>query len=124
MGVRCTDWDTITTTAYFWGDRFEGESENTSSRSTLAVGRYPANPFGLHDMHGSAWELVQDVWHHSDTRAPSVGSAWMNVIYLSRRVVCGGLWGKSPPGLHSAHRLGITPDTRGGGTGLRIARTF
>jgi formylglycine-generating enzyme required for sulfatase activity len=113
-----------TTTAYFWGDRFDGEHANSSSRSTVAVGRYPANAFGLHDMHGNAWEWIQDVWHGDYTGAPSDGSARMSGGDASRRVLRGGSWFSTPQFLRSAYRFRSTPDNRNDVTGFRIARTF
>jgi formylglycine-generating enzyme required for sulfatase activity len=56
------------------------------------VGRFGANAFGLHDMHGNVWECVQDVWHDSYAGAPSDGSAWMSGGDQSRRVLRGGSW--------------------------------
>jgi formylglycine-generating enzyme required for sulfatase activity len=112
-----------TTTVYSWGDRFEGNRANSGSR-TVQVGGYPANAFGLHDMHGNVWEWVQDVWHDNYAGAPSDGSAWMSGGDQARRVLRGGSWGGSAPGLRSADRIRLSPDDRGGGTGFRIARTF
>jgi formylglycine-generating enzyme required for sulfatase activity len=113
-----------TTTAYFWGDRFDGQRANSGSRGTVPVGRYPANAFGLHDMHGNVWEWVQDVWHDSYAGAPSDGSAWMNGGDQSRRVLRGGSWYITPQDLRSADRSGGAPGGRFFNTGFRIARTF
>jgi formylglycine-generating enzyme required for sulfatase activity/uncharacterized caspase-like protein len=112
------------TTAYFWGDRFDGQRANGGNRSTVAVGRYPANAFGLHDLHGNVWEWVQDVWHSSYVGAPSDGSPWMSGGDQTRRVLRGGSWVDSSRVLRSAYRSGIEPGSRGIGTGFRIARTF
>ncbi len=112
-----------TTTAYFWGDRFDGGRANNGG-STVPVGRYPANAFGLHDMHGNVWEWVQDVWHDSYAGAPSDGSARMSGGDASRRVLRGGSWNISPRVLRSAGRGGNSPGGRNIGTGFRIARTL
>jgi formylglycine-generating enzyme required for sulfatase activity len=112
-----------TATAYSWGDRFDGNRVNNSSR-TVRVGSYPANAFGLHDMHGNVWEWVQDVWYDNYAGAPSDGSAWMSEDDQARRVLRGGSWGNLPRGLRSADRGRGTPDERDILTGFRIARTF
>ena len=43
-----------TTTAYSWGDRFDGNRANSGGR-TVQAGGYPANAFGMLDMHGNAF---------------------------------------------------------------------
>jgi formylglycine-generating enzyme required for sulfatase activity/uncharacterized caspase-like protein len=112
-----------TTTAYFWGDHFDGGRANNGS-STVQVGRYPTNAFGLHDMHGNVREWVQDVWHDNYIGAPTDGSAWMTGGDSSRRVRRGGSWYDDPQFLRSAYRIGITPVIRDYVIGFRIARTF
>jgi formylglycine-generating enzyme required for sulfatase activity len=112
-----------TTTAYFWGDHFDGGRANNGS-STVPVGRYPANAFGLHDMQGNVREWVQDVWHDYYLGAPSDGSAWMSGGDQSRRVLRGGSWSNSSQDLRSAFRSWGAPDNRSFYLGFRIARTF
>ena len=105
------------------GDRFDGNRANNGSR-TVPVGNYPANAFGLHDMHGNVWEWVQDVWHDNYASAPSEGSAWMGGGDPSRRVLRGGSWFIAPQDLRSADRYGYSPDGRLIYTGFRIARNL
>ncbi len=91
---------------------------------TATVGRFRANAFGLHDLHGNVWEWVQDVWRDSYAGAPSDGSAWVTGGDQSRRVLRGGSWGNTPLVLRSAYRVRNSPDDRDFITGFRIARTF
>jgi formylglycine-generating enzyme required for sulfatase activity len=112
-----------TTTAYFWGDGFNEDRANNSSR-TVQVGSYPANAFGLHDMQGNVWEWVQDVWHDNYAGAPHDGSAWTTGGDLTRRVLRGGACMNSPRCLRSASRSRNVLSYRFSSTGFRIARTL
>jgi serine/threonine protein kinase len=56
-----------TTTRFWTGDRDEdlaraGWFVQTSKARSHAVGELSANPYGLYDVHGNAWEWVQDCW--------------------------------------------------------------
>jgi formylglycine-generating enzyme required for sulfatase activity len=52
------------TTRYWWGDDISPEYANYGEEvgKTSEVGSYPANPWGLYDTHGNAWEWVEDCW--------------------------------------------------------------
>ncbi len=71
---------------------------------TAPAGSFPANPWGLHDMHGNVWEWVQDCWHYTYEGAPTDGSVWTSGD-CSRRVFRGGSWLNDAWGLRSAFRL-------------------
>ena len=92
---------------------------------TQPVGSYPANRWGLYDMHGNVWEWVQDCWHDSYTGAPKEGSAWLDVCGTSgRRVLRGGSWIVYPQDLRSANRLELGTGFRYHLLGFRVARTL
>ena len=111
-----------TATKYHWGNSFDASHVNNGGR-TVPVGRYAPNGFGLHDMHGNVWELVEDCWHDSYSGAPTNGSAWTTGD-CRYRVLRGGSWILDPWILRSALRYGDFPNIRLNDNGFRIARTF
>lgn len=90
---------------------------------TSPGGVFPANGFGLHDMHGNVWEWVSDCWNESYAGAPRDGSAWLSGE-CSRRVLRGGSWNLSPRYLRSANRFRIGTGDRLSSGGFRVARTL
>jgi len=84
-----------------------------------AVGAYPPNGFGLHDMHGNVCEWVADVWHPGYHGAPGQGSAWMGPGEL--RVLRGGAWDSLPRHLRCSHRDCLPRNARRENVGFRIA---
>ena len=119
-----------TETRYGWGDEIgtnrancDGCGSQWDDRQTAPVGSFPPNPFGLHDMHGNVWELVEDCWNDSYRGAPSDGSAWL-LGNCDRRVLRGGSWFYDPRVLRAAVRRVLVTDFRGRGVGFRVARTL
>jgi formylglycine-generating enzyme required for sulfatase activity len=113
-----------TTTPYWTGQTIAKSQANFDNpKGTIDVGSFPANPFGLHDMHGNVWEWVQDCWNDSYKGAPSDGSAWVTGDCRSR-MVRGGTWFYHPHGLRSAIRGWNWPVSRGSFGGFRLARTL
>jgi formylglycine-generating enzyme required for sulfatase activity len=112
-----------TTTEYSFGDKINKKQAQFSERKTIEVGRFPANAWGLYDMHGNVWEWCEDNWHPSYKGAPEDGSAWKGGE-ASLRVLRGGSWGVNPRILRSADRGWEHPDNRGDSVGFRVARTL
>jgi len=86
-----------------------------------AVGSFPANAFGLHDIDGNVSGWVQDCWHDNYTRAPADSRAWINPG-CANHVVRGGSWGSAPDQVRSAFRISAPSDTRSARVGMRVAR--
>ena len=118
-----------TTTRYSWGDEIGSNLANCNGcgsrwddEKTASVGSFPANAWGLHDMHGNVWEWVQDCWNGSYQGAPEDGSAWERGN-CSRRVLRGGSWCYNPRFLRAADRNRKSSGRRISYLGFRIART-
>jgi formylglycine-generating enzyme required for sulfatase activity len=103
-----------------------GASFDCSGNAPQDVGLYPANAFGLHDMHGNVEEWVEDCYHGIYETAPADGSAWVVECGLPvYRVFRGGSYFDSASSsLHVARRGKGLPGDRYSGNGLRVARTL
>jgi len=91
-------------------------------KQTTDVGKYPANAFGLYDMHGNIWEWCEDVWHGNYQGAPADGSAWMAGGDLNRHLIRGGSWYNYVNNLRCAYRYRIDTTLRNHKWGFRISR--
>ncbi|WP_295427133.1 bifunctional serine/threonine-protein kinase/formylglycine-generating enzyme family protein [uncultured Thiodictyon sp.] len=128
------------TTAYSTGNCITTEQANYNGNADYAdcgaktgvylnktelVGSYPANRWGLHDMHGNVDEWIQDCWHESYKSAPTDASEWRDSCeHSARRTLRGGSWHSAPSKLRSAFRGRIGSDIRSEGIGFRVARTL
>jgi formylglycine-generating enzyme required for sulfatase activity len=112
-----------TATAYSTGPTISTSQARFAATSTATVGSFPANAFGLHDMHGNVWEWVQDCWHDDYNGAPTDGTAWMSGRW-SEHTLRGGYWRRDARNLRSASRGIFGPAAGGEGVGFRIARTL
>ncbi len=114
-----------TVTRYSFGDYLSPREANYGGTAgkTQPVGSYAPNGFGLCDMHGNAWEWVQDCWHNNYAGAPAGGRAWENGD-CADRVLRGGSWYFISRDLRSARRFGNDAGSRLDYVGFRVARTL
>ena len=117
-----------TTTPYSFGTEedelgsYAWFGEDFDTGGTHPVGRKRPNPWGLHDVHGNAWEWVNDVFDPDyyaaspsvDPTGPAEGPA---------RVVRGGSWHVTSDSWRTAFRKDYEPDYRGISIGFRVLRT-
>ena len=101
-------------TDYPWGDEVQrgvancGQGCRDDFANSAPVGQFPANDFGLHDMHGNVFEWVEDCWNETYAGAPADSSPWVRDGCLER-VHRGGSWILHPRGIRSANRdFGMT----------------
>ncbi|MEB3323708.1 MAG: formylglycine-generating enzyme family protein, partial [Cyanobacteriota bacterium] len=128
-----------TTTTFHFGARITTEVANYNGtytyadgpkgayrEQTTAVRTFPANAWGLYDMHGNVYEWCLDHWYGSYEGAPTDGSAWLNPTEPNNpgiskgdnesssdekpRLLRGGSWDNSPGDCRSAYRFLIQPD--------------
>ncbi len=92
-----------------------------SGRGTLPARSFQPNAFGLYQMHGNVAEWTQDCWNASYAGAPVSGAA-IPAGDCNKRVLRGGGFGYSPPGLRSAYREAALAGERWFHLGFRVAR--
>lgn len=124
-----------TTTAFAFGDTLTRQQANHGrpyrnappgfpDGSATRVGSYPANAWGLHDMHGNEFEWCRD-WYHAqlpggvDPDLSGVKGA-PNRDGTYSRVRRGGAWTDQAPFCRSALRLRYEPERRADHIGFRV----
>ena len=129
-----------TTTPFHFGDTISPELANYDGNyayadgskgiyreKTTPVGTFPANAWGLHDMHGNVWEWCLDEWHDSYEGAPTDGRALVDAAEREKskesvktKLLRGGSWGDNPRYCRSAFRYRNQPDDAGSYVGFRV----
>jgi formylglycine-generating enzyme required for sulfatase activity len=115
-----------TTTPYWWGSSISTSQANYAGTTTAQVGTFQPNPWGLYQVHGNVWELMEDCWNASYPRgAPTDGSAWAQSSHVCpTRMLRGGSWSDSAKDVRAAVRGANTDIHRYSNIGLRVARTL
>ena len=102
---------------------YAGAAKGVYRSKTTPVGTFPANLFGLYDMHGNLWEWCLDEWADSYNGAPVDGSPRGNIISRDKnqqRLLRGGSWINDPRNCRSADRHRWSADFRDKSFGFRI----
>ena len=94
---------------------------NDTPYGIKAAGTKKANAYGLLDMHGNAWELVED-WYGNYPAGPATDPAGPKAG--TYRVTRGGGWGGNLSYGRSAQRNGSLPTEMGNAMGFRLARSY
>jgi len=114
------------TQANFRGQPYNGAEPGPSLGRAARVGSYPANAWGLCDMHGNIYEWCRD-WYHR--RLPggtdpdlhdAKGTATASEHGDYSRVRRGGCWADDGWALRSAFRLRFEPERRYDHIGFRV----
>ena len=128
------------TTPFAFGDTITPELANYNGDFTYAngpkgqfrgettdVASFPANAWGLHDMHGNVREWCLDHWHPNYQGAPTDGSAWLDGEGLNpennnetSRLLRGGSWSSSSGYCRSALRYHSQPGYAYSFVGFRV----
>jgi formylglycine-generating enzyme required for sulfatase activity len=91
-------------------------------QQTTPVAHFPANAWGLHDMHGNVWEWCSDHWHDTYEGAPDDGRPWIDekTNENRHRLLRGGSWYRNPGDCRSAYRYDHHAGVRSGNVGFRV----
>ena len=116
--------DNITTDKVNYNGKlpYNGVEQGEYRQQTLPVktAELPANPWGLHQMHGNVWEWCED-WYQDDLgRQPQQDPE--GPAEGEYKVLRGGSWNYFAGSCRSAHRLRSPPGHRSLNIGLRLAR--
>ena len=90
------------------------------------VGRFPANPAGLHDMLGNVWEWCEDRYGKEAYRINREADKPRNPLYQVKengadyRVIRGGSWLSEPDSIRCAKRSPSPPTSRYNVLGFRV----
>ena len=119
-----------TSTPFHFGHEMKGTQANCDGnfpygttekgpylKKTSPVGSYPANAWGLHDMHGNVWEWCQD-WYGGYPEGPMNDPQGSEIGHY--RVLRGGAWSNAAKDCRASKRNGATQDNHTSHCGFRL----
>jgi formylglycine-generating enzyme len=110
--------------ANFKGKVYNGSDEGPSLNHATPIARYPANAWGLHDLHGNVYEWCRD-WYHATLPGgedPDLSSrkGQKNKDGTYSRVRRSGGWCDDGEPCRSARRLRYEPERNSDHIGFRV----
>ena len=120
-----------TTTKYWIGNKDEdlvraGWFGENAGRRTHAVGELRANPYGLCDIHGNAWEMMQDWWgptYYDQFREQPATDPIGPLSVATMRGFRGGNWHYDVTHCRSSARSDLHPTLQSFDVGFRVSLT-
>ncbi len=109
----------------FWSGGPLGASHanfNKSRDGTIPIGYTAGNQFGVFDVHGNAWELVDDCWNPDLSFNPLDGRATQLRGDCASRVIKGGGWDSTASQSRAGARATLGSGASANTVGFRIAR--
>ena len=100
---------------YSWN----GSPRGRSRKKTTDVGRFPANRWGLYDLHGNVWEWCED-WIGAYAAGEQVDPVRRTPETDECRVLRGGSWHYTPDFCRASSRDAHAPDYRSPDVGFRV----
>lgn len=111
------------TTAYSTGNGITRKQAQFKAESTLEVGTFASNPWGIFDMHGNVWEWTSDIYATNYDATPRDGTA-NSSGNSAFKAIRGGSYLLDAADIRSAVRHKYLPHVRLGDVGFRVARTL
>ena len=108
-----------TETAYNTGNEISNFLAAFKIHASCAVGSFPANNWGLYDMHGNAGEWCWD-WYGEFSSKSEINPIGPATGF--KKVQRGGTWKDQNINLRSAKRTSAYPNSKADTTGFRVAR--
>jgi sulfatase modifying factor 1 len=106
------------------GSRFgwhDGCRSDAVTYGPLPVGSLKPNPWGIFDMHGNAWEWVEDCWTPNPSEIPTDGSAFARPGHCETGVIRGGSFAAGSRRVRSAMRAPTPTSSHYFNYGFRVA---